>query len=438
MNKISRKWWAASTILFYVVLVLLIDIFIFHNWPLKIGLFNITGFIVGLITVIIMLVRFRLLHKTISSYIRILNLTVLLFTGIVTIFLSYDKALWVNPPWDPGAFGAGISLTGIAITLMTVFWPRNNEHKDVNLAKSVAATEGTISERKIKSLDLCVPIYLNQQIIFDLLAIVEDGFSNLSNIKISSLEIEGQKSNTNASIGISNAFALLDVSLKSHKENKKGTSEQMEIEKQKVHTPTSLFAKLRVILDKMNLLHNIQSVEIIESLKSGEFVEFRAILRKNPLVDALESLKKVGEMATSLTSMGNKLPQNTKTVLQQIDSMIQALTVSNSVEIIADLIDVGCKAVLTTKLEYFKDRDITQIIDGEFSVLGKVIRVVKPSSSDKIDLLRNTKFGLINRKIIDDFSKSFKSPLLSEIKIPEPITEISGPALQIVPIAIFT
>ena len=66
----------------------------------------------------------------------------------------------------------------------------------------------------MESIDLCVPIYLNQQIVFDLLAVLEGGFSQLSTIKTSTIEAESQKSGIGASIGLINIFAFLRVSFK--------------------------------------------------------------------------------------------------------------------------------------------------------------------------------------------------------------------------------
>src|SRR5689334_8355621 len=68
---------------------------------------------------------------------------------------------------------------------------------------------------KTESSDFSVTIYLNQAVVFDLLAIMEDGMSQVSSIKIS----ESNKHNADAGIGASNVFALLGVTLKGGIEN---------------------------------------------------------------------------------------------------------------------------------------------------------------------------------------------------------------------------
>jgi hypothetical protein len=62
--------------------------------------------------------------------------------------------------------------------------------------------------------DFCVPIYLNQKIVFDVLAMLEDGFSQLSTVTTSASESEATKSGYSGSVGASNVFAFLGISLR--------------------------------------------------------------------------------------------------------------------------------------------------------------------------------------------------------------------------------
>ena len=45
-----------------------------------------------------------------------------------------------------------------------------------------------MTQKDLAPTDLCVPIYLNQKMVFDLLAVFEDGFYQLSDIRISGSE----------------------------------------------------------------------------------------------------------------------------------------------------------------------------------------------------------------------------------------------------------
>lgn len=298
--------------------------------------------------------------------------------------------------------------------------------------------------------DLSVPIYLNQQVVFDLLAVLDDGFSRLSTIKTSGSETETNKYGMGASIGVSNVFALLGVSFSGERSKEKGSHDQTEISQEKVHTPTSLFAKLRLKLQELELLRNIDSDESLEKLASGEFVEFKALLRKNPLVETIESFKQLMEMAILFQSENvsaqksgqpkGKQPQNPNTAfMKQMDGMLAALNQSNSIELIGELLDAPkVKAVLTARPDFFSQGSTAEIIDGEFRILGKVTRVVPSNSDETINLLRKTTFGRFDRRLFDQLSQALVGMEAAGLRSAELITEIQGPAVLVIPIAIFT
>ncbi len=111
---------------------------------------------------------------------------------------------------------------------------------------------------------------------------------------------------------------------------------------------------------------------------------------------------------------------------------------AGSLEIVGEMLDVpGATAVLSTKPEFFSDRNASEIIDGEFRVLGKVIRAVPTDSEESINLLRKTSFGLFDERIFEGFSDGFEDQEDFGLRFPEFVTAIEGPALQVVPIAIF-
>lgn len=324
----------------------------------------------------------------------------------------------------------------------------------------------------MKPIDLCVPIYLNQKIVFDVLAMLEDGFSQLSTLKTSASESETQKSGLGTSIGASNIFALLGVSFKAERGKEGGTQGQEEVTTEKVHTPASLFSKFRLALYDQSLIESIDAIEEVEGLASGQFVEFRAILRKNPLVEYVDVFKQLVDLASLFPEQQNEVSQSgnsqssnpsggskkkkrtqgnqqskvenqpeteNQIFIQQLDGLRAALTQSDSLEIIGEMLDSPtAKAVLSTNLEYFSDRNASEIIDGEFRVLGKVVRVVNSDSEDSINLLRKTGFGPLSSAMFDELGDNFSELEEQGVELPEFITEIEGPAVQVIPVAIFT
>lgn len=314
-----------------------------------------------------------------------------------------------------------------------------------------------MESKDVKATDLCIPIYLNQQMVFDLLAVLEDGFYQLSNIRTAGTESESQRASLGTSIGVSNVFALLGISFKGEHNREKGSQDQSEVARERVHTPTSLFSKLRLTLDDKSLLTRVQTIEDVEKVSSGHFVEFKAVLRKNPLVETIEGFQQLMAMAELFADEPSNAPRanqrrgnrgsnkNTRPqdeneqIARQMGGMLSALTQAGSLEIIGEMLDAqAAKAVLSTKPEYFGSKDASEIIDGEFRVLGKVIRVIKADSEETINLLRKTSFGHLDNTIFDQLGDAFVDQEEVGLRFPELITEIEGPALQVIPIAIFT
>jgi hypothetical protein len=96
------------------------------------------------------------------------------------------------------------------------------------------------------------------------------------------------------------------------------------------------------------------------------------------------------------------------------------------------------KVALNAEINYFNNKTANEAIDGEFNILGKIIRVIKPESTDTINLLRNTSFRQLDLNLFNDLTGALKEAEGSGLNLPEIVTEIKAPAIQILPIAIFT
>lgn len=303
-------------------------------------------------------------------------------------------------------------------------------------------------ESKPDPKELCIPIYLNQKIVFDLLAVQEDGFSQLSTLRTSTSDSETTKNGIGASIGVSNVFALLGVSFSGERGKEKGSQDQTEISREKVHTPTSLFAKCRSNLINLGLLHQNITSENFENLKSGDFVEFQAVLHKNPIVDILTWFKALAEIISPIFNSSKQgksstQPKNSEQVfdkktISQIDAILKMVTPSDTIELIGDFQNgSGIKAVISCQPDFFNRGDPTEIIDGEFFILGKVIKVVPPNGGS-INLLRKTPLGRLDTNMLSGLTVPFTeleaAGFQQDVKF---TTSIEGPSFLIIPIAIF-
>ena len=144
--------------------------------------------------------------------------------------------------------------------------------------------------------DLPVVEYLNQRIVFDLLATVEGGFSQVENVTSTAGRRDGSEALLSGELGSSNIFALIGVKLGASLRGAKETSSTDAVEREVVHTPTSLFARLREYLTDERL------VVAATAAVPGAFVEFEAKLRKNPLLDAMEGIVGIVRMFGGITA----------------------------------------------------------------------------------------------------------------------------------------
>lgn len=118
-----------------------------------------------------------------------------------------------------------------------------------------------------------------------------------------------------------------------------------------------------------------------------------------------------------------------------IESIISATKTGESQDLVAS---VGhYTIVIPTKNAYFFDSTMNDVIDGVFHVLGKVSRVIPKESNDSINLLRKSTLGRLSGSAPGLFgTPSTEQSTASGKKKAESI-EVSGPALLVIPIAIF-
>ncbi len=293
--------------------------------------------------------------------------------------------------------------------------------------------------------NLSIPIYLNQRIVFDMLATIEDGFSQLTNIKASYSDTSSKSGQVGTEIGVSNIFALLGVKFNGSFKGEKSKNEQGTVSQDKVHTPSSLFSKLYEGLEEASLIKRLDTASYIEKLAPGDFVEIKGEFSKNPLIDLMDSFYMLGELATAFDEDKSNNPKvnknktiENKKVLKQIKILSNSLKSGNMMDLICTVNDnVKLKAVLPVYIDYFVNNNMNEIIDGEYRVLGKVTKVITEGTSDSINLLRNTSFSLFQTSVISQLTSSFNNGQDYGLKYQEIVTEINGPAVQLIPIAIF-
>jgi hypothetical protein len=293
-----------------------------------------------------------------------------------------------------------------------------------------------------------LPLYLNQKYVFDVLSMMERGFTQLETVTERRKDEEETGSRLSGGVGFSNVFGLLNVSFGAGRARRERSEGDEEVSSERVHTPNSLFARMRERLYEERLVQS--------NLASGEpaaakFVETRMRLEKNPLVESIETMLSILRLATIFEDRGSgggrgqrqgqRSSGRRSENEQLLSQMNDFLTELNSGEIV-DLLATPMphsepNVVLTLDMAYAIDRSLSDLIDGEYNVLGKVTRFIPEASGETINLLRKTTLGRVHASLLEQLRQPLQEIQASGLNLPEFKTEIAPPVIQILPIAVF-
>ena len=293
----------------------------------------------------------------------------------------------------------------------------------------------------IKSEQLIVPVYINEKIVLDMLAIMEDGFSMVSQVSYS--EHKEGSSTQRVEAGVSTSATILSKLLKINMSGElahTGTSDQSEnVSREKVHTNVSLLSKFRRFLVEENFL---KSDFDVKKIQIGDFIEVEGELQKNPLINYMEIFVDIFRMANIFaekpqlggkTQARNQRQQEDETI-RQIKSFAEELKHTGTIDFI--LTDQKGTVVLSAQEQYLSNDNISEILGGRFKVLGKVIAICR-DETESIDLLRKTTLSVLSEDMITEMFSGFKNDDANQFNLPELRTKINGPAMIVIPVAIY-
>ena len=281
---------------------------------------------------------------------------------------------------------------------------------------------------------LIIPVYLNEKTVLDMLAIIEDGFSMVS--EVSSSNQNSSTTDLKLGGGLSTKAILdklLKIQIDANYEKEKSNNTTAETKSEKVHTNVSLLSKFRSELINNQLLSCTAESDLdISKIKTGDFIELEGELQKNPMIDLMEIFAEKPALGTKKATSNQK--NSDKAVVKQMKSFLDELTHSGTVDFILE--NPKGTLVLSTQEQYLANDNISEIIGGRFKILGKVIKICK-TSEESINLLRKTSLYLLDKKSLDEFLQLFNADELKQFNLPNIKFEISGPSAIVIPVAIY-
>ncbi|MGM9929039.1 MAG: hypothetical protein ACI35P_13910 [Bacillus sp. (in: firmicutes)] len=174
----------------------------------------------------------------------------------------------------------------------------------------------------------------------------------------------------------------------------------------------------------------------------GDFIEIEGELQKNPLINYMEifiDIFRLADIFEDKPQLGNRTQAKAQKhqdneMVKQFQSFANELKHSGTVDFI--LSDSKGTVVLSVQEQYLSNDNISEIIGGRFKVLGKVIAVCKDENVG-IDLLRKTSLSILPKETLEKMFSGFKTEEAKQFNLPVLVTEIAGPAVIVIPIAIY-
>jgi hypothetical protein len=298
------------------------------------------------------------------------------------------------------------------------------------------------SEGNVPEKEMIITVYLNQKVVFDLLAIKENGFAEMHSVQRKEVTTEATSKGVEAEVGTSNVFSFLGVKIGGAVKKDAGKQDDETISETRIHTPTSLLSRLLDYLEADGRIKELKDKSSLATVQNGDFVRFHGSLRQNPIIKTFDSFLNLMSLGTVLREKGPKGSsqqhqggRDPKQMAAQIKGLVDSLRLGNLVDLLCEM-DDGIVAVLQTELQFFNSQNIAQIEEGNYTTVGKVIKISRQGES--INLLRNSSLSLAKNDLMDGLVGALKAPEFSSagMNLPELVYEISN-GILVIPMAIY-
>lgn len=316
---------------------------------------------------------------------------------------------------------------------------------------------------------LAHPVYLDTEMLVSFLASLEDGVSYSSEVAERYSAGSDREGEGAGKVSLPSLATLLGLTLSAEGRYKRRSSNEEGVESKFVreHTAASLFNRLRLRLaDTPGGLTSISAPEQFSDISDRGLVELEGEIIGNPLKQVLDLLSAIGpyfgleidqpdtetqgsqqtsKRAAKRSGSGSGRVPQLATLPDQgsadvtLQDLLRILKREVERSPILDLLlenSEGVKAVLTVSRSLLSPEVEAYLIGGRFRAIGKPSAVIEAGKS--ISLLRRTVFGFGGRQLADtmfgDFNKSVEE---SGINMSLAAAVIDGPAIQILPLAIY-
>lgn len=155
------------------------------------------------------------------------------------------------------------------------------------------------------------------------------------------------------------------------------------------------------------------------------------------MADIAQSFTEQQDLTEEEAALAEIERKGTELMLKQIEVLLNDFTAGDTTDLVATLNNSDLSSVVTLDKNYLNDPTMSDLIDGKFKILGKVIKKVE-ENSDSISLLRKSSFNLLSKEALGEALNGFNQlEGDGDLNIKKVTFEVCGPAFQIIPIAIY-
>lgn len=287
-------------------------------------------------------------------------------------------------------------------------------------------------------IDFILPLYLNQRFVYDILAIINGGFTDFFEIKDKKENSDESYATVSANFGSNNDFSLIQAGINSEIKSRMFNDSNNEKTYKKTHTPTSLFMQVYQFLKNNNKIISLNKSEDIKNIKSGDFIELKSIIELNTIIEFFETLNKaidITEAFSDFATIGSKnsIKNSPLSLMKKpVEKTIKAIGNENS-NIKYGTCKLGGKdLVIKLNKAYFINSDYSEIKNGEFRIIGKVLEIVP--DGQVVLLNRENAVGLYDPATFDPVKESLNS--IPNVHFKEFQDAVEGETIVIMPISI--
>lgn len=224
----------------------------------------------------------------------------------------------------------------------------------------------------------------------------------------------------------------------------------LEVKAQRHHTNASLFNVLYEYLSSEDQLFILSQPDQLSRVRTGQLVELEGEYRGNPFEDFMKLLDSLLKLVSNVGSGAQTTGGGTKSASRAATASTPRRDVRAGDEMslqreliqqaanspVHDLLmrtGSGLDAILTVSSQYYSDEINESLRAGTFRAIGKVTRIL--TGADEINLARRTVLRVMGGEAARELLNSAEQG--SELALDDTTTVVDGPAVQILPMAIF-